>query len=85
MKSKINIDLLFLKRENSKNKYSKKVRQLLFKFKSKLILGFINRTSINVLAIESLFLINKLIGNADSMAKITKIRIWLKITNTNFY
>lgn len=79
MKSKINIDLLFLKRKNSQNKYSKEVRQLLFKVKSKSILGFINRTSIKVLAIESLFLINKLMGNADSMAKIKRLEFGWKL------
>lgn len=93
LKSKRNIDLLFLKRENSKDNYSKKVRQLLFKVrrrietsfsqlseqlnlnkvKSKSMLGFITRTSIKVLAHNISFLINKLMGNDDSMAKIKRL------------
>ena len=92
-KSKRNIDLLFLKRENSKDNYSKEVRQLLFKVrmrietsfsqlseqlnlskvKSKSMLGFITRTSIKVLAHNISFLINKLMGNDNSVAKIKRL------------
>ena len=49
------------------------------------MLGFITRTSIKVLAHNISFLINKLMGNDDSLSKIKKISIWLKFTNTNLY
>ena len=93
LKSERDIDLLFLKRENSRDNYPKEVRQLLFKVrrrietsfsqlteqlnlnkvKSKSILGFITRTSIKVLAHNISFLINKLMKNDDSMAKIKRL------------
>ena len=37
------------------------------------MLGFITRTSIKVLAHNISFLINKLMGNDDSMAKIKRL------------
>ena len=93
LKSERDIDLLFLKRENSRDNYPKEVRQLLFKVrrrietsfsqlteqlnlnkvKSKSMLGFITRTSIKVLAHNISFLINKLMRNDDSMAKIKRL------------
>ena len=93
LKSERDIDLLFLKRENSRDNYPKEVRQLLFKVrrrietsfsqlteqlnlnkvKSKSMIGFITRTSIKVLAHNISFLINKLMKNDDSMAKIKRL------------
>ena len=93
LKSERDIDLLFLKRANSRDNYPKEVRQLLFKVrrrietsfsqlteqlnlnkvKSKSMLGFITRTSIKVLAHNISFLINKLMRNDDSMAKIKRL------------
>ena len=93
LKSERDIDLLFLKRANSRDNYPKEVRQLLFKVrrrietsfsqlteqlnlnkvKSKSMLGFITRTSIKVLAHNISFLINKLMKNDDSMAKIKRL------------
>ena len=93
LKSERDIDLLFLKRENSRDNYPKEVRQLLFKVrrrietsfsqlteqlnlnkvKSKSMLGFMTRTSIKVLAHNISFLINKLMRNDDSMAKIKRL------------
>ena len=43
------------------------------KVKSKSMLGFITRTSIKVLAHNILFLINKLMGNEDSISKIKRL------------
>ena len=37
------------------------------------MLGFLTRTSIKVLAHNILFLINKLMGNYDSIAKIKRL------------
>ena len=93
LKNERDIDLLFLKRENSRDNYPKEVRQLLFKVrrrietsfsqlteqlnlnkvKSKSMLGFMTRTSIKVLAHNISFLINKLMRNDDSMAKIKRL------------
>ena len=93
LKGERDIDLLFLKRANSRDNYPKEVRQLLFKVrrrietsfsqlteqlnlnkvKSKSMLGFITRTSIKVLAHNISFLINKLMRNDDSMAKIKRL------------
>ena len=93
LKSERDIDLLFLKRENSRDNYPKEVIQLLFKVrrgietsfsqlteqlnlnkvKSKSMLGFMTRTSIKVLAHNISFLINKLMRNDDSMAKIKRL------------
>ena len=93
LKNERYIDLLFLKRANSRDNYPKEVRQLLFKVrrrietsfsqlteqlnlnkvKSKSMLGFITRTSIKVLAHNISFLINKLMKNDDSMAKIKRL------------
>ena len=93
LKSERDIDLLFLKRANSRDNYPKEVRQLLFKVrrrietsfsqlteqlnlnkvKSKSMIGFITRTSIKVLAHNISFLINKLMKNDDSMAKIKRL------------
>ena len=93
LKGERDIDLLFLKRENSRDNYPKEVRQLLFKVrrrietsfsqlteqlnlnkvKSKSMLGFMTRTSIKVLAHNISFLINKLMKNDDSMAKIKRL------------
>ena len=93
LKGERDIDLLFLKRANSRDNYPKEVRQLLFKVrrrietsfsqlteqlnlnkvKSKSMLGFITRTSIKVLAHNISFLINKLMKNDDSMAKIKRL------------
>ena len=93
LKSERDIDLLFLKRENSRDNYPKEVRQLLFKVrrrietsfsqlteqlnlnkvKSKSMLGFMTITSIKVLAHNISFLINKLMRNDDSMAKIKRL------------
>ena len=93
LKSQRDINLLFLKRGNSKYKYPKEIRQLIFKVrrrietsfsqlaehlnlnkvKSKSMLGFMTRTSIKVLAHNISFLINKLVGNDDSIAKIKRL------------
>lgn len=93
LKNEKNINLLFLKRGNSKENYPKEIRQLIFKVrrrietsfsqlteqlninkvKSKSMLGFITRISIKVLSHNILFLINKLIGNDDSIAKIKRL------------
>ena len=93
LKGERDINLLFLKRANSRDNYPKEVRQLLFKVrrrietsfsqlteqlnlnkvKSKSMLGFITRTSIKVLAHNISFLINKLMRNDDSMAKIKRL------------
>ena len=43
------------------------------KVKSKSMLGFITRTSIKVLAHNISFLINKLMGNNDSLSKIKRL------------
>ena len=93
LKGERDINLLFLKRDNSKDNYPKEIRQLIFKIrrrietsfsqlteqlnlnkvKSKSMLGFITRTSIKVLAHNISFLINKLMGNYDSIAKIKRL------------
>lgn len=93
LKNEKGINLLFLKRGNSKENYPKEIRQLIFKVrrrvetsfsqlteqlnlnkvKSKSILGFITRTSIKVLAHNISFLINKLVGNFNSIAKIKRL------------
>lgn len=93
LKVERDINLLFLKRGNSKDNYPKDIRQLIFKarrrietsfsqlaeqlnlnkVKSKSMLGFITRTSIKVLAHNILFLINKLMGNEDSISKIKRL------------
>ena len=93
LKVERDINLLFLKRVNSKDNYPKDIRQLIFKarrrietsfsqlaeqlnlnkVKSKSMLGFITRTSIKVLAHNILFLINKLMGNEDSISKIKRL------------
>ncbi|MEG0843464.1 MAG: hypothetical protein RSD22_09340 [Romboutsia sp.] len=93
LKNERNINLLFLKRGNSKDNYPKDIRQLIFKVrrrietsfsqlteqlnlnkvKSKSMLGFINRTTIKVLSHNISFLINKLLGNDDSLAKIKRL------------
>ncbi len=93
LKNEKGINLLFLKRGNSKENYPKEIRQLIFKVrrrvetsfsqlteqlnlnkvKSKSILGFITRTSIKVLAHNISFLINKLVGNCNSIAKIKRL------------
>ena len=93
LKGEKGINLLFLKRGNSKENYPKEIRQLIFKVrrrietsfsqlteqlnlnkvKSKSMLGFITRTSIKVLAHNISFLINKLMGKNDSLAKIKEL------------
>lgn len=93
LKVEKDINLLFLKRGNSKDNYPKDIRQLIFKarrrietsfsqlaehlnlnkVKSKSMLGFITRTSIKVLAHNISFLINKLMGNEDSISKIKRL------------
>ena len=93
LKTEKDINLLFLKRGNSKDNYPKQIRQLIFKIrrrietsfsqlteqlnlnkvKSKSMLGFITRISIKVLGHNISFLINKLIGNYDSIAKIKSL------------
>ena len=93
LKIQKDINLLFLKRGNSKDNYPKDIKQLIFKarrrietsfsqlteqlnlnkVKSKSMLGFITRTSIKVLAHNISFLINKLMGNDDYMAKIKRL------------
>ena len=93
LKTKKDINLLFLKRGNSKDNYPKQIRQLIFKVrrrietsfsqltehlnlnkvKSKSILGFITRIVIKVLGHNISFLINKLMRNDDSMAKIKRL------------
>ena len=93
LKIQKDINLLFLKRGNSKDNYPKDIKQLIFKarrrietsfsqlteqlnlnkVKSKSMLGFITRTSIKVLAHNTSFLINKLMGNDDYMAKIKRL------------
>ena len=93
LKTEKDINLLFLKRGNSKYNYPKQIRQLIFKVrrrietsfsqlteqlnlnkvKSKSMLGFITRISIKVLGHNISFLINKLIGNYDSIAKIKSL------------
>lgn len=93
LKNERDINLLFLKRVNSKDNYPKEIRQLIFKVrrrietsfsqstgqlnlnkvKSKYMLGFIARTSIKVLAHNISFLINTLMGNFDSIAKIKRL------------
>ena len=85
LKCERDINLLFLKGCNSKDNYSKEIRQIIFsqlteqlnlnKVKSKLMLGFIIRTSIKVLAHNISFLINKFMGNYDSIAKINRVYI----------
>ena len=93
LKIQKDINLLFLKRGNSKDNYPKDIKKLIFKarrrietsfsqlteqlnlnkVKSKSMLGFITRTSIKVLAHNTSFLINKLMGNDDYMAKIKRL------------
>lgn len=93
LKVERDINLLFLKRGNSKDNYPKDIRQLIFKarrrietsfsqlaeqlnlnkVKSKSMLGLITRTSIKVLAHNISFLINKLMGNEDSISKIKRL------------
>ena len=93
LKVEKDINLLFLKRGNSKDNYPKDIRQLIFKarrrietsfsqlaeqlnlnkVKSKSMLGFITRISIKVLAHNISFLINKLMGNEDSISKIKRL------------
>ena len=93
LKVERDINLLFLKRGNSKDNYPKDIRQLIFKarrrietsfsqlaeqlnlnkVKSKSMLGFITRISIKVLAHNISFLINKLMGNEDSISKIKRL------------
>lgn len=54
--------------------FSQLTNQLnLNKVQSKLILGFITKTSIKVLAINVSFLINKLIGNYYFIPKIKRL------------
>lgn len=93
LKVERDINLLFLKRGNSKDNYPKDIRQLIFKarrrietsfsqlaeqlnlnkVKSKSMLRLITRTPIKVLAHNISFLINKLMGNEDSISKIKRL------------
>ena len=66
--------LLFKVRRRIETSFSQLTEQLnLNKVKSKSMLGFITRTSIKVLAHNISFLINKLMKNDDSMAKIKRL------------
>ena len=66
--------LLFKVRRRIETSFSQLTEQLnLNKVKSKSLLGFMTRTSIKVLAHNISFLINKLMKNDDSMAKIKRL------------
>jgi len=66
--------LIFKVRRRIETSFSQLTEQLnLNKVKSKSILGFVTRTSIKVLAHNISFLINKLMGNYDSIAKIKRL------------
>ena len=66
--------LIFKARRRIETSFSQLTEQLnLNKVKSKSMLGFITRTSIKVLAHNTSFLINKLMGNDDYMAKIKRL------------
>ena len=66
--------LLFKVRRRIETSFSQLTEQLnLNKVKSKSMLGFMTRTSIKVLAHNISFLINKLMRNDDSMAKIKRL------------
>ena len=66
--------LIFKVRRRLETSFSQLTEQLnLNKVKSKSILGFITRTSIKVLAHNISFLINKLMGKNDSLAKIKEL------------
>ena len=66
--------LIFKFRRRIETSFSQLTEQLnLNKVKSKSMLGFITRTSIKVLAHNISFLINKLMGNYEDMAKIKRL------------
>lgn len=66
--------LIFKFRRRIETSFSQLTEQLnLNKVKSKSMLGFITRTSIKVLAHNILFLINKLMGNDEDIAKIKRL------------
>lgn len=66
--------LIFKARRNIETRFSQLAEQLnLNKVKSKSMLGFITRTSIKVLTHNISFLINKLMGKNDSLAKIKEL------------
>ena len=74
LKGERDINLLFKVRRRIETSFSQLTEQLnLNKVKSKSMLGFITRTSIKVLAHNISFLINKLMRNDDSMAKIKRL------------
>ena len=76
LKSKRNIDLLFLKRDNSKNNYPKEIRQLIFKVRRRI------ETSFSQLS-EQLN-INKVKSKSMS-GFITRIRIKVLAHNISFF
>lgn len=66
--------LIFKVKRRIETSFSKLAEQLnLNKVKSKSMLGFTTRISIKVLAHNISFLINKLMGNDDSIAKIKRL------------
>lgn len=66
--------LIFKVRRRIETSFSQLTEHLnLNKVKSKSMLGFMTRTSIKVLAHNVSFLINKLMGNDDSIAKIKRL------------
>ena len=66
--------LIFKARRRIEISFYQLAEQLnLNKVKSKSMLGFITRTSIKVLAHNISFLINKLMGNEDSISKIKRL------------
>ena len=66
--------LIFKFRRRIETSFSQLTEQLnLNRVKSKSMLGFITRTSIKVLAHNISFLINKLMGNYEDMAKIKRL------------
>lgn len=66
--------MIFKARRRIETSFSQLAEQLnLNKVKSKSMLGFITRTSIKVLAHNISFLINKLMGNEDSISKIKRL------------
>ena len=66
--------LIFKVRRRIETSFSQLTEQLnLNKVKSKSMLGFITRTSIKVLTHNISFLINKLMGKNDSLAKIKEL------------
>lgn len=90
LKNERQIKLIFMKRDNDKNQYTKDFRQIIFKIRrrietsfsqlseqfnvnkvlSKSITGLQTRITLKILSHNICYVINKLLGNKDSIGKI---------------